>query len=280
MARDRIAEVALIRQRAGKYKRIPSASDLTSLKAIWNSELKGVAPIDELILIRIITILEVFFRDWIEKLIDHGAPFVERASKLKIDLKYDFAIASSLQGGSVTLGQLIAHSVSLNRIEVFASMFGTLLAEDFFGAISKTRDRWKVRREGGVAGPIIDDMTRVRKTLARLFEVRHILVHEFPEKKPFEAGEIGRFLDDAALFLEASDEELATRLFGDYPLTQSEMNADARKQFEVATEQLAVVCKEAAAETPEISEVQKLWTAFMTAEAERQTQRQLGGSIR
>src|ERR1700730_13809217 len=130
MPRDRIAELLSIRQRAGKYKRTPSKSDLDRLKDIWDKQLKGIDPTDELIPIRVVTILEVFLRHWVETLIDHGAPYVERASKLKVDLKYDFAIARSLQGGSVSLGQLIAHSLSLSRIDSFSAVLRTLLDQD------------------------------------------------------------------------------------------------------------------------------------------------------
>jgi uncharacterized protein YecT (DUF1311 family) len=280
MPRDRIAELTLIKQRAGKYKRIPSKSDLDQLKDVWNRQLKGVGPTDELIPIRIVTILEVFLRHWIETLIDHGAPYVERASKLKIDLKYDFPIASSLQGGLVTLGQLIAHSVSLNQVESFSATLKTLLDEDFFSAISKTRDRWRVKQEGDTVGPIIGDISRVRKTLVRLFEVRHILVHELPEKKPHELTEVVTFLDVAAEFVQASEEELVTRLHGDYPMSQAEMNSEAGTRYQVAAAELDVLCKEIASQTPEIVQVQNSWIAYMEAEAERQTQRHLGGSIR
>ncbi len=138
MTRNRIAELLSIREREGKHKRTPSSFDVNALKRVWEKQLKEIAPADELIPIKTVTLIEVFLRNWIEELIDHGAPYVERASKLKVDLKYDFAIASSLQGGSVSLGQLIAHSIPLNRIEVVASVFGTLLDGDFFQIISKT----------------------------------------------------------------------------------------------------------------------------------------------
>jgi hypothetical protein len=132
MPRDRIAELLSIRQRAGKYKRAPSKFDLERLKDTWHNQLKGIDPTDELIPIRIVTILEVFLRHWIEALIDHGAPYVERASKLKVDVKYDFAIAHSLQGGSVSLGQLIAHSLSLSRIESFCGRTGHAVGSGYF----------------------------------------------------------------------------------------------------------------------------------------------------
>jgi Lysozyme inhibitor LprI len=279
MARDRIAELLLIRQRAGKYKRAPSTSDLDRLKDIWDKQLKGIDPTDELIPIRIVTILEVFIRHWVETLIDHGAPYVERVSKLKVDVKYDFAIVRSLQGGSVSLGQLIAHSLSVSRVDAFSAVLGTLLDQDLFDAISKTRDRWKAKHEGDAVGPIINDMPWVRRTLARLFEVRHILVHELPEKKPHRLNEIAEFLDAASLFLDATDEELWTRL-GGYPMSQAEMNSDAARRHKAAMYELEMLCKEIDLETPEIHDVQRAWLAFKEAEAERQTQRHLGGSIR
>jgi uncharacterized protein YecT (DUF1311 family) len=282
MARDRIAELLAIKQRAGKYKRIPSRSDLDRLKEVWDKQLKGIDPTDELIPIRIVTILEVFMRHWIETLVDYGAPYVERASKLKVDIKYDFAVAHSLQGGSVTLGQLIAHSISLSQVASFSTALGTLIDEEFFSAISKTRDRWRVKQEGDAAGPIISDLSRVRKTLARLFEVRHILVHELPEQKPHGVAEITEFLEVAASFIDAAHEELWTRLHGDYPLTQSEMNKEASGQYQAAMSELDSLCQQIADETnsDEIRNVQSAWLAFMEAEAERQTQRHLGGSIR
>jgi uncharacterized protein YecT (DUF1311 family) len=253
---------------------------LERLKDIWDTQLKGFGQICELIPIRVVTIVEVFLRHWIETLIDHGAPYVERASNLKVDLKYDFAIARSLQGGSITLGQLIAHSLSLNRLDSCSSILSTLLGPDLFEAISNTRDLWRVRLEGEAIGPIITDMPWVRKTLSRLFEVRHILVHEFPEKPPHPPDEVDEFLDASTALIYAVDEELAFRLQGRYPMTQAEMTRDAGARHQAAMAELETLCSEIEEDTPEIHDVQRAWLVFKKAEAERQTRRQLGGSIR
>ena len=60
MPRDHIAELLSRRERAGKYRIRPSKYDLTGLKDTWQKQLKGIGPTDELILIRVVTILEVF----------------------------------------------------------------------------------------------------------------------------------------------------------------------------------------------------------------------------
>jgi Lysozyme inhibitor LprI len=282
VARDRIAELLLIKQRAGKYKRVSAKIQLGKLTRAWDKELRGADPADELIPIRLVTIIEVFLKDWIEALIDHGAPYVERASKLKLDLKYDFAIARSLEGGSVTLGELVAHSIPLSGVESFSAVLGILLDEDFFQLLSKTRDAWKVKLEGDSVGPIISDIASLRRTLAKLFEVRHILVHELPDKKPHKLDEVSDFLSAAALFIDASEEEFWSRIHPGPPRTQTEMNRDAAARREAAVQELEVLCNQIKGETgrDEIESVQRLWLNFKEAEAERQTERHLGGSIR
>jgi uncharacterized protein YecT (DUF1311 family) len=288
MPQDRIAELLSRRERAGEKRRRPSKYDLSGLKDTWQKQLKGIGPTDELILIRVVTILEVFLRYWIEALIDHGAPYVERASRLKADIKYDFAIAQSLQGGSITLGQLIAHSLSLNRIESFSSILKTLLDQDLFDAISNTQDLRRVRDDGDAVGPIINDVSWVRKKLARLFEVRHILVHELPRKKPHTLEEVVEFLEAATLFLDATDNELTFRLHGRY-MTQREMNDDAAQRHAAAMTELEALCKEVVLKTPEIpgrpkpvsiDKVQLHWLCYKEAEAERRTEMYAGGTMR
>jgi uncharacterized protein YecT (DUF1311 family) len=286
--RDRIAELMMIRERAGKHRSGSRPFELIRIYNAWDMQLKSLTPLDhlspiadEVIPIKIVTFFEVYFRNWIENFIDSGAPYVERASRLKIDFKFDFAIAQSLQGGSITFGQLIAHSLSLNRLDFIASTFSTLLDCDFFHAISKTRDRWKLKQEDEKnVGPIIKDVAQIRKTIAKLFEVRHILVHELPEKKPYELSEVDTFLKASINFIDACSNEFDFRLHGDYPMTQVEMTREASERRDAAAQELKNICESVALDTPEIFEVQNIWEAFKEAEAERQAQRHLGGTIR
>jgi uncharacterized protein YecT (DUF1311 family) len=280
MPRDRVSELVLKKQRAGKYKRVPSHHDIMELRKIWE---KSFSPSGELVPIRIVTMLEVFLRHWIETFIDHGAPYVERASQLGANIKYDFAIAHSLQGGSVSVGQLIAHSVSLSRLDGICSVFKVLLGTDLFGAIAKTRDRWKERFEPLAGGqPIIGDVMLVRNVLGRLFDVRNIIIHEIPENKTHEETDVSEFLDASAQFLHAAEEEFVFLLHGSTPMTQAEINQDAANRHAQAMAELEALCKEIEFKTSstEIHDVQGVWLAFKEAEAERITQRQLGGSIR
>jgi hypothetical protein len=279
-ARDRISEILAVRQRAGRAGPSPSKWDLEAL-AGKAERLKEIGDTVEFIPIRIVTILEVFLRSWIERLVDQGMPYLQRAAKLKIDLKFDLVMVGNVHDGVVTLGQLIAHSVSLNRVETIGSIFGELLDENFFDVISTARDRWSIEVEGKPDLPIIDNIEGLLRTLSRLFTVRHVLVHERPQKKSYESAEIDDFLSCAVKFAQATDEVLLSRLYGSYPLTQREMNRRAAEQYNLVEGDLEKVCAEIAAtyQSNTIYDVQKAWKIFLEAESSRQAEWVSGGSM-
>lgn len=277
--RDRLNEILEIKKRSGRHKRRTFRWDLERLGRMRASEGEDQQLLDELIPVRIVTLLEVFVRTWIEELVDKGAPYVERAASLKAEIKYDFAIARSLHGGVVTMGQLIAHSVSLNRLEAIFAVFEMLLGVNFLGELGQVRRRTITETP---VGPIIEDLPALRRSLGRLFELRHILVHELPAKKPFEPAEIGQFVEAAQKFVEATDEIINTILYGDYPLTQAEMNTVSGVDFHAADEELSNLCKEVAqvSKSDAIFSVQEHWQTFRKAEADRQTEKFGRGTIR
>ena len=56
--------------------------------------------------IRLVTILEVFTRDWVTEIIDSGEPYTSRAADIvKGSLKIDFALAQALVGKQLTFGE-------------------------------------------------------------------------------------------------------------------------------------------------------------------------------
>jgi uncharacterized protein YecT (DUF1311 family) len=281
MARDRVSELMSIKERAGRDFSPPSEYDLTQLEITWHEKLKGISPADELVPIRIVTILEVFGRRWIGKLINFGAPYVERAAKLKVDVKYDFAIASSLQGGAVTLGDVVAHSVSLNAFEQYIAVFSALTDSKFLDLISETKDRMAVETEGESAQPIIGSVDELAKTLSRLFEVRHVLVHELPSNKPHSVDEVSGFIRSAKEFVAAADEQLTQALYGLYPVSQQAMNLKAIEASEAADAELAAVCAEAEKIdwAKPLATVQRAWEEYRDAEAEREASAFEGGTM-
>ena len=122
------------------------------------------------------------------------------------------------------------------------------MGDNLFASVSTVHDRWAVEVEGRPALPIIDDVEHLKRSLFRLFEVRHILVHEMPRRKPHTLDEVDAFLRSATLFVQALDEMLNSRFHGNSPLTQGAMNRDAAARSAAATEELTTLCEKIARE--------------------------------
>jgi uncharacterized protein YecT (DUF1311 family) len=114
-----------------------------------------------------------------------------------------------------------------------------------------------------------------------MFDVRHILVHEFPEKLPFEIDEIKGMLDAADDFIKAADEGFTQLLYGLYPISQQAMNYNARAEREAIEQEVDRLVDEITrrSESDTIREVQKAWRAFAEAEANWRAAPSTGGSI-
>jgi uncharacterized protein YecT (DUF1311 family) len=170
--------------------------------------------------------------------------------------------------------------MSLSNIDAISSAFSPLLDHDFFDWLSKVRSRSSLEHSDSPA-PIVADVQNLRRILRRTFEVRHVLVHEFPETSPYAGAEIDELLAAATTFIDAADEGFTQLLYGLYPITQAEMNRVAREESDAASAELANLADEVMQKEDEraILAVQAKWESFAKAEAERIAAPSRGGSI-
>jgi hypothetical protein len=183
------------------------------------------------------------------KLIDHGAPYDERATELKVDVKFDLALVRSLHTQDISLGLLLSNSVPLNSIATIASVFITLLRTDFFAWLAQVRGRYSIEHDGEKAQPIVPDIDRLQRALAKLFDVRNILVHEFPEALPFPENEVPEMIETTAAFINAADDGFAQLLYGLYPIGQQAMNRAAHAESAAIEQTLEKLVEEVARDT-------------------------------
>lgn len=221
MARDRIAEIAAVRSRKGdsiaRY-----CAELAVRECLMKlGERSFTHP--EFVPVKLVTSLEVFVRECVAELIDSGAPFTDRARGLIKDLKFDFDLTQALLGKRVTFGELVSHAVSVNNISDIDAIFSKLTEHDLISLLTDVQDRWAVEVEGKNAKPIVDDVASCKAHIGKLFEVRHVIVHEMPSSAPFEYNDLKMYAGATADFMLAVDQVIATLLRGDYPQTQHEM---------------------------------------------------------
>lgn len=211
MARDKLAEIAAVRERREGLGWWRGQSEIEVLESVWRG---GEGPLQApplFIPIRLVTILEVFTRDWVARIIDSGEPYTGRAADIvKGSLKIDFALAQALVGEQVTFGELVAHDIPVNGIGDIERIFSQLLDEPLFAHLDGVVDRWAMETGGEPAGPIMSDPSWTRLKLARFFEYRHIIVHELPDDRRFAMASIADYIRATSTFLGAADQAFST----------------------------------------------------------------------
>jgi uncharacterized protein YecT (DUF1311 family) len=280
--RDLLSDLIAIKQRSGiRGGRIPDWVDLQEVKDVWEKWSGPKEPIAHLLPARLVTLIEVFSRSWVQKLINHGTPYDERATELKVDVKFDLALVRSLHTQAISLGLLLSNSVPLNSVASIASVFTTLLHRDFFEWLAQVRGRFWMEKKGKKARPILLDIETHKRSLARLFEVRNILVHEFPEKLPFILSEIDHLMETTSAFMNAADDGFTALLYGPYHhLSQHDMTMAARKESTAVEKALKKLVNEVAqaTDTDTMKKAHDAWRAFAKADAERHAAPWTGGT--
>lgn len=268
MARDRVAEIGEIRARKGNFgAKYRAEAAIFSCKKVIDAEGRG--EFIEFIPIRIVTALEVFTRECVAELIDSGEPYISRARDIVKNLKFDFEITRSLVDKRVSFGELASHVMSFNSISDIDFVLSVLTDTPFDKLLESVTKRWNVEILGEPADPIVSDVPALRASIQRIFEVRHVLVHEMPELEPFSKYEIEKFIESGLNFTEALGEVVGTLIHGQYPLTQLEMNEQAQESANIADEKLAIFLNKIdpgkRAKRFQIS--QKIWEQFRESES-------------
>ena len=235
--RDRVAEIIDIKRR-GQRQATRLHGELELLERKWNRLQKASTEAADFFPIRAVTLLEVFCRAWIAQLIDRGAPYAEHAVKLVKDFKIDYGLVRAVEGRKVSLGDFVAHGVSLNSFSQICACFTTLIGADLLSEVAKAT-AWK---DGPSSNLLIADIKWVSCTLVRLYEVRHVLCHEYPESEVYQDKEIAGFLKAAGDFAGATDAVLTKLAFGTVPIPPAaEMVKTATTELEESEQLLAEV---------------------------------------
>ncbi|CDN57066.1 Blr7499 protein (plasmid) [Neorhizobium galegae bv. officinalis bv. officinalis str. HAMBI 1141] len=258
------------------------ADELRRLDELWKAKGEDAKDFTDFIPIRLVTIIEVFIREAIRELVDAGSPYLEKAEGLAKNAKLDFALLASLQGRKVSLGDLIAHTVSLNEPTRIVACLAELIPE-FVLRLKASHPRWIEERAGWPLALIIPDYAKMMARLSRLFTVRHIITHELPSEPAFHPSEIDGFLTAATEFIEATDWVLVEMLRGAVPRTQAEMNSQAGASLDRLTKEMeeiiGCVKKRGEIDAGLLSEAQEAWVAYATKEADLHASLVAGGSM-
>jgi uncharacterized protein YecT (DUF1311 family) len=277
--RDLIAEMLEVKGRRGEGLTLYRLGELQQL---WTSRRAQWGVVADFFPMRAVTLLEVFTRNWLAFLIDQGSPYLENAAPLfKGGIKIDFAVLQAVHGSHVTIGELAAHSVSVNSVGDIDDCLSAVVGEKFFTSIADTYDRFAVEREGQPQLPIIPDVRAMKADLAELFRIRHILTHESPRDAVFAEADVDRLLSSAHSFARASDQKFLTMLYGDYPLTTLDMQESAKEAWGLANQELADLYAQVEAKVTDVDLLRRsraAWESYRDLQSELRSEHLAGGS--
>jgi hypothetical protein len=229
-----------VKQRSGRYgvSIYDVIHQLNKLKMIVADADAREDILGDFIPIRITTCIEVIVRNLIREIIEYGSPYSERAEKYAKAIKFDFLLSSAIQGQKITLGDIIAHSVSTNSLSQIIGLFEVLIEEKFRDRLAKIYNRSAFVLDGNDS-PIILEPEIVFRAVDQLLRIRHIVVHEMPEARPYNTSDLQNFIECSEQFLAALDELVTQELKGDYPVTQADMTKAAYDAYAEARKELA-----------------------------------------
>lgn len=236
----------------------------------------------EFIPIRLVTTLEVFLRGVISELVNSRGEYLERGEKLTKGAKIDLAFAAHVNRRELTIGDFVAHAVSLNNVDAVLSVLDTLLG-DFTAKLKVAHPRWAEDASEWPQPPIIDNYDTMVASLARLYEVRHILAHELPRTPALNSEEVPHLAAAAKAFIAATDWVVVEALHGAVPRTQAAMNASASDDLHREETELAETLSEVVAlegiDSDALRALQEGWTEWADAQAALVASQVEGGSM-
>lgn len=184
MRRDVVEEIIARRVRNPASSRIGNFSArFESIAAAFQTLLQSADPnstavdaeLSRYFPVALVAAVEAYIRECVADLVNAGSPFLDRAIKLK-DLSLSLPAAASLLEKRITLGDYVAHFISISSLDDVNRILSTLLDLDFLERLLTSEfhvfesDEPLVLRDG--RGAVI--------SAARdLFQQRHILCHEF-----------------------------------------------------------------------------------------------------
>ncbi|PWB84496.1 MAG: hypothetical protein C3F11_00970 [Methylocystaceae bacterium] len=283
MTRSDIDQILKRKERWGTNR---AAMELSSavehLEREWLAMPEQAAAFADFIPMRLVTLIEVFVREVIREIVDYGPPYLDRAEKLVKGARIDFVFASNLQGQKLSIGDLVAHSISVSSPTNIIAAFEGLIP-DFTASLKLSHSRWSEEIDTWPQPPIIQNFRQTLAALTKLFEVRHILTHEFPRERPYESTEIEGFLAATHELLNAIDWVIVDKLKGSVPRTRTAMNIQAGgslADLEAQMESLLQIVGNKRDVNPELLERSQIaWLEYANREADLHASLVEGGSM-
>jgi len=172
------------------------------LNEIEHKKLDNSEAIYQYIPLATVACIEGFFRFAVKTLIDNGTPFIEKVAELekKLQLKISLDVVAEIQSKSLTLGDIVGHVLSCNKLDDIDGALTILLGKSFLQTI-KTHSRPDGLIDEEQQKIFNEGHAQVFSDIKRIFELRHILAHEIASGYKLDKIEIIRCYNNTKSFI-------------------------------------------------------------------------------
>jgi len=247
--RDYISEIQSIKNRGRNNGRFDLTFRLFAIDDLINelteSPEKNNKELTRYIPIALIACTEAFFRASIAELVDKGEPFSQNLTKFnKLNIKFDFNIFNAIREKKVSVGELVSHLIRCNNLEDFNINLSYLIDRDLLTELKTFQPRQTGISSIDFAKNYHKRHNIILESVRKTFNLRHIFCHEFATNVDVEFRIIKKFYEDCKIFLYHTDDYIWHLIEPDAPLTQTELNISAKKEFSELESQLDKVLEQ------------------------------------
>lgn len=253
-ARSRMASGTLDGEQYENARRLDSLLNaLQALGKTTDSELYRHFPVAA------VAVLESHFKFAVSAIVNSGSPYLERGLALAKDRIKSTAIdfIPLLHRKSVTVGELVAHSLAFNSLGSIEIAFDSLFGGKIKNLARDSTHLYSRGQEQGAQARLIEDVDALWKSLAETFERRHILAHEAATNFSVSYVEALEAIKSVKAFTSSIESILWGTVWKDQPLTQYEMNVSAWSKYSTTRSHLATSLKAALSIATEDGERQR-----------------------
>jgi len=168
---------------------------------------------------------EAYFKSMITEIIDEGEPYRSRIPKLENTVKFDIDALTAIHKRSLSIGDIVAHSLKFNNLDQINHHISKLLEIDFLPILKQYFDDNKSKSD-------FEDLNwdEIIKSVYTTFSIRHILCHEFAETPQYTTASYINFLKNGNDFLTIVDHFIFAFLYPNNSKMFDEM--EVLKEFE------------------------------------------------
>lgn len=211
------------------------AQELRDVAAEWQRLQSALLHFTDYVPVKIVNVIENTFRSSIRRIVDSKKEYKANSFVLLKQHTQKMGVAEitmtmkHIDGREFSWGEFISHIVPCNFLEDIVHAFQNTMGGDFKMRIGAVHERWV--EDDGLGQPIIENTNETFGTINKILQIRHIIVHETPECKPYDASSISMYLHHAIRFVDALSWLVIADIEGSIAKTEEEKSRIKREAY-------------------------------------------------